>query len=64
MKQEAALKQPNQSHEHTHGTNGHGTGLQLEPAAQAILQRGLSQLLKMTDGLQFQPLPSKNTRCR
>ena len=59
MKQEAALKQPNQSHEHTHGTNGHGTGLQLEPAAQAILQRGLSQLLKMTDGLQFQPLPSE-----
>ena len=36
----------------------HGTGVHLEEAAQATLQRGLSELLHMSEGYRFHPLVS------
>ncbi len=59
MKQELASTQPDQSHEHVPATHSHGTGSHLEPAAKKILQRGLTQLLQMTEGLAFKPMTSE-----
>jgi acetyl-CoA decarbonylase/synthase complex subunit beta len=39
--------------------HNHGAGAQLDPAAEAILQRGLRELLCMADGLKFRPLPGE-----
>jgi len=36
----------------------HGAGVQLEPAAQAILERGLNELVHMTEGMTFVSLNS------
>ncbi len=48
------------STDHNHcGGDSHGTGLHLEPEARAILQRGLDQLLEMTEGLEFRPTCSQ-----
>lgn len=51
--------QLNHSDDPSGGTHGHGTGTRLAPRARHILQRGLSQLLELTDGLEFRPLPSE-----
>ena len=40
--------------------HNHGAGAQLDPAAEAILQRGLRELLRMADGLKFRPLPGES----
>ena len=40
-------------------SHSHGTATDLGPEAVAILKRGLGELLKMTEGLGFEPLTSK-----
>jgi len=39
--------------------HAHGTGVELEPAAQVILRNGLAEILRMTEGLEFRPLVSE-----
>ena len=39
--------------------HSHGSAAQLTPQAQAVLQRGIGELLEMTAGLQYRPLPSE-----
>ncbi len=46
------------SHDHAHGPHTHGAGIRLEPQVKAILQRGLTELLRLSEGLSFSPLPS------
>ncbi len=53
------MAQTSPPREHTQGTHSHGEGIRLKPACLAILQRGLSQLLAMTEELEFKPLPSE-----
>ena len=59
MKQNRDSVQTGPPQEHIEGEHSHGAGIRLKAAAQAILQRGLSQLLAMTKGLQFKSLPSE-----
>ena len=44
------------SHTHEHA---HGAAVRLEASAHAVLVRGLTQLLAMTEGLAFRPLVSE-----
>jgi len=37
----------------------HGAGARLDPPAEAILRRGLTELLRMAEGLNFRPLPGE-----
>ena len=39
-------------------THTHGAGVELAPAVRGILERGLSELVRMTEGLAFSPLAS------
>ncbi|MDK1030499.1 MAG: hypothetical protein QGD94_00670 [Planctomycetia bacterium] len=41
------------------GNHSHGNGFELAEEAKAILKRGLGELLKITEGLEFQPMPSE-----
>jgi len=40
-------------HVNDNGSHTHGAGIQLEPEAQAILARGLAELVERTNGLEF-----------
>jgi CO dehydrogenase/acetyl-CoA synthase beta subunit len=59
MRQKLDTTETVHSHEHTRPAHTHGDGARLKAGAQGILQRGLSELLAMTKGLRFQPLPSE-----
>lgn len=47
------------THDDSVSSHSHGSGLHLTPQARAILERGLTELLERTRGLDFQPLPSE-----
>ena len=54
------MNMPNHVHDQDDTAHTHGAGIQLDPEAQAILVRGLAELVERTDGLEFRtPLPSR-----
>jgi CO dehydrogenase/acetyl-CoA synthase beta subunit len=59
MKHNATPKQQDLANGHTEGASSRETGVLLKAPATKILQRGLAQLIEMTEGMQFKPLPSE-----
>lgn len=59
MKKKAHPTQVSHSHEHGSASDSHGEGVRLAETAQGILQRGLTELLAITEGLRFASLPSE-----
>ena len=48
-----------QDHEHVEGAHSSGNAARLAPEARGILVKGISELLEMTEGLEFGRLPSE-----
>ncbi len=59
MKPKAASTCTDHSHQQVESPHTHGAGAHLTASARRILQKGLTQLLDMTQGLAFRPLPSE-----
>jgi acetyl-CoA decarbonylase/synthase complex subunit beta len=49
------------AHESAHekSSHTHGAGTRMDPAAEGILARGLEELLRLTDGMEYRPLGSE-----